>query len=158
ADRVIPASTVLYDLTHEGGVPDLNLVDAKAYALPYELHAKLNAAVTPARVLSLTNQTQSTLIGAGFTLGRIVDTNGASVSGAKITSSDTSVALRVFYPTADLSNVTTTGTSSSGLFVYLFTGDLLAKQFTFTVEGRAQYGEHKVSAARGRGLLMTVAP
>jgi hypothetical protein len=156
--KVVRSATVLYDVTFASGTkPEEDVRGGKAYAIPSEFHAKLNAAVTPTRILQLTGSSQSTLVGAGFVLGRVVDTAGVPVAGLKV-SADTTVTDRIFYPSADLSTVGTDGTSSNGLFVYVYNGEAAPSQFPFTIQGRSEYKLRKAGAARGAGLIVTVFP
>ncbi len=156
--KVVRSATVLYDVTFANGTkPEADVRNSKAYALPSEFHAKLNAAVTPARILQLTGGTQSTLVGAGFVLGRIIDAAGVPVAGVKL-SADSTVTDRVFYPSADLSTVGTGGTSTNGLFLYVYNGEAQPSQFPFSIQGRSEYKLRKMGAARGAGLVVTVFP
>ncbi len=156
--RVIRSATVLYDVTFWGGAkPDQDVRGTKAYALPSQFHAKLTAAVTPERILQRTGRSQSTLVGAGFVLGRLVDTAGNPVAGLKV-AADTLVTDHIYYPSEDLSTVTNTGTSANGLFIYLYDGDERPSQFQYTVKDHPEYKARKAGAVRSAGLVVTVFP
>jgi hypothetical protein len=65
--------------------------------------------------------------------------------------------VRFFYPTADISSVTQTGTSANGLFVFVHDGGPTSP-FTFSVEGQPDYRKRNAGAAAGTALIMTVYP
>jgi hypothetical protein len=157
--RVVRAATSLYDVALEGGQkPTHDIVGGKAYAIPTAFHDKLTAAVTPAKIQSFTSNAKSTLIGAGFILGRVVNAAGAPVAGAVLKTSVASDQPRFLYPSTDYSTVTTTGTSANGLFLYVHNADSNPKTFKLTVEGKPEYVQRNGGAAKDACLIMTVYP
>ena len=155
--RVIRAATVLFDVALEGKKPSGNVSGGKAWAVPTVFHDRLTAAIGAAQIQSLTSGNQkSTLIGAGFILGRLVDANGAAVSGATIKPSQTTRQGRFFYPTADYASVGT-ATSSTGVFVYVHNGSAV-DTFSFTVDGKPEYKSRTAGAAPDACLVITVYP
>jgi hypothetical protein len=157
AGRITRAATVLYDVAIKGEKPSTNLDDVKAYALPGPFHDQLTAAVGSAAISTRTAGQQSTLIGAGFILGQVVNNAGVPQEGVKILPSLSSHAAGFFYPTADFTGTQSTGTSANGLFVYLHTGGEV-ETFRYTVEGRPDYVERNAGAVKNAAVLVTVYP
>lgn len=153
---VVPASTILFDLRLEDGRPRHDLVDVVAYVLPVELHTALTQAVTPAVVHQLTSGKATSLLEAGFILGRVVDETGAPVAGARIAPEPGNLASRFLYPNQELTG-TQVSTSDNGLFVFVHdaTGALT---FEYGVEGRAEYLKRSAVAAVGRAWMVSVYP
>lgn len=157
--RVIRSATTLYDVALQGKKPDADLVGLKAWAVPTAFHEKLTLAVTAAKVTQVTTpkNPKSTLIEAGFILGQVVDSTGAPVTGAVITTSPVAMASQIVYPTADFS--TTQGaTSSNGLFIFIHDGDQQPVTFSFVVKDKPEYLLRKGGAALDACLLITVYP
>ncbi len=157
--RVVPSAMVIYDVGLHGGLkPTADITNATAYAVPVVLHDTLTAAVTPAAInaLTTTNGGKNTLLEAGFVLGRIVNASGAPVSGATIAPAKTSLANRLFYPTADMSGVGTS-TSSNGLFLFVHTGGDV-DTFRFSVTGKSEYLQHTAGAKKDSCLVVDVFP
>lgn len=156
--RVIRAASAIYDVALEGRKPDRDISGAKAYAVPTEFHDQLTRAVTEQRIRSITaGNEQTTLIGAGFMLGRIVDDKGNPVSGAKVLANNSAAQDRIFYPTADFSSVTQNATAEHGLFLYVHNaGSVLT--FKFSIDGRPEYLQRNAGAAKDACLVTTVYP
>ncbi len=155
--RVAKSATVIYDVALEGKKPSANITGAKAYAVPMAFHDQLTRAVTPARILPLTGINQkSTLLEAGFILGRVVDSTGKPVAGVTVAPSVAAKVDRLFYPTADLS-ATGAATSSNGLFVYVHNGGDV-ETFRFSITGRTDYKTRNAGAAKDACLVVTVYP
>lgn len=156
ARRVVRASTVLWDMGVAGEKPRLDIPNARAYAVPVELHDRLTQAVMPSLIRQLTGGVHATLSGAGFVLGRIVDAEGAPVEGVTLAPVPETLRSRVFYPTDDLTS-TRSSTSPSGLFVYLHDGGE-PRVFSLSVEGRPEYPSRRAVGAPGLGLVLIVEP
>ena len=156
--RAVRSATVVWDVAFEGKKPDRNITNAKAWVFPVPLHAALTAAVTEARIQGFTGANMKrTLVTAGCILGRVVDANGAPVSGVTLVPTTASLAARFVYPNADLSG-TGTATSSNGLFIYVHDGSDNVAQFNFDVMGATGYKRRSAGAAKDACLVMTVYP
>jgi hypothetical protein len=157
--RVIRSATTLYDVALQGKKPDTDQVGQKAWAVPVPFHDKLTAAVTPAKVAAVTalKNPKTTLVEAGFILGQIVDSTGAPVANATLTTSPAALANQVVYPTADFST-TQAATSSNGLFIFIHDGDQQPVTFSFVVKDKPEYLSRKGGAALDACLLITVYP
>jgi predicted extracellular nuclease len=156
--RVVPSATTLYDVALAMEKPRGDLLGTTGYAVPTRFHDALTAAITPARIKTLTaaNGMKGTLLEAGFILGRVVDANGAPVAGVTITPTQATLQPAFFYPTADLAS-TGASTSSNGLFVYVHNGgDVLT--FRFSVANRPEYKQRNAGATKEACLVVTVAP
>lgn len=157
--RVVRSATVLYDVALEGKKPSADVTGAKAYAIPTGFHDQLTAAVGSARIRGLATAADAgTLVEAGCVLGRVVDATGNPMAGMTVKPTDTARTARIFYPTADLASVTTTSTSSNGLFVYVHTGDTNPDTFKFTIDGHGEYKARNAGAAKDACLVVTVYP
>ncbi len=154
--RVIRSATTLFDVALEGKKPDQDIVGAKAWAIPAELHARLTAAITPAVILQISSNQFSTLVNTGFIFGQVVDTAGAPVAGVTIEPSPSSLSPQFFYPTADLGS-TQASTSANGSFIFVHDGSDV-KPFKFKVAGRSEYLTRNGGAARDACLVITVFP
>ncbi|MFZ5470106.1 MAG: carboxypeptidase regulatory-like domain-containing protein [Myxococcota bacterium] len=155
--RVVRSATVLYDVALEQKKPETDITGAVAFAIPTDFHEQLTAAVTPATILQITGANQkSTLLEAGFMLGRIVDAQGNPVANAKVAPSPAALASQFFYPTSDLSG-TQGSTSANGLFVFVHTGGDV-NTFRFTIEGKSEYRQRNAGAAKDACLVVTVYP
>jgi hypothetical protein len=152
--RIVRSATGIWDVAFEGKKPDKNLTGAKAWVLPKVFHDALTAAVTPAAIMTISGKT--TLIEAGFMLGRIVDAQGQPVAGVTVKPTDGSLTPQFFYPKADFTGVGTS-TSANGLFVFVQKSDMVTT-FRFDVMGMSAYKTRQAGAARGAGLVMTVYP
>jgi hypothetical protein len=156
--KVVRSATVVYDVLLKGAKPVGEVKDRVAYAIPTAFHDRLTALLTPAKLRMLTpDAPKDTLIGAGCILGKVLDAQGAPVAGVTITPSANSVASRFFYPSADLSSLGTS-TSSSGLFLYVHEGTDLVQQFNFRVEGRSEYKQRNAGAVNNACLVVMVTP
>lgn len=156
--RAVRSATVIWDVAFEGKKPDRNITGAKAWVLPKPLHDTLTAAVTEARIMTFTGANMKrTLVSAGCILGRVVDAQGAAVSGVTLVPTTASLASRFVYPTADLSG-TGGATSSNGLFIYVHDGSDNVAQFNFDVMGATGYKRRSAGAAKDACLVMTVYP
>jgi hypothetical protein len=154
--RVVSAGTAIYDVAlASGNTPQGDITNAVGFAIPAGFHDQLTRAITPAKILTVTTGSQSTLIGAGFILGQIVDANGVPLAGATVvpTSVDPT---QFFYPTDDLRS-TQAATGSTGLFVFVHNGGPVAT-FTFTIANHAEYLKRNAGAAAGHGLVLVVYP
>ncbi|MBK7863587.1 MAG: hypothetical protein IPJ65_34275 [Archangiaceae bacterium] len=153
--RIVRSATGIWDVAFEGKKPDHNLTGAKAWVLPKVLHDALTAAVTPAAISNIAPG-KTTLISAGFMLGRIVDAQGKPVGDATVTPTMSNLSAQFFYPTADFTG-TGLKTSATGLFVYVQKEDMVST-FRFDVTGQSTYKQRQAGAARGAALVMTVFP
>ncbi len=157
AGTVVRSATALFDVQVHEDKPRLDIVGAKAWAIPKAFHDALTNAVSPVTVAQLTNGTHSTLSGAGFILGQVVDAQGNPVPGVKIDADSDELDARFFYPSEDFASATQAGTSANGLFVYVHTGGT-TNPFTFTVEGKPEYKKRNGGAAAGTALIISVYP
>jgi len=157
--RAVRSATVIWDVAFEQKKPDRDITGAKAWVLPKPLHDQLTAAVTEARIMGFTSASggKRTLIEAGFILGRVVDSMGAPVAGATLTSPTTMHNDKFVYPTADLTG-TGAATSSNGLFIYVHNGGDSVAQFNFDVMGAGTYKRRSAGAAKNACLVTIVSP
>ena len=82
---VVRTSTAIWDVQLRQGKPELDISDARAWALPTEFHDQLTVSIGEAAIQAVTgDSTKVTLIDAGFMLGRVVDAEGNPVAGAVI--------------------------------------------------------------------------
>jgi len=157
APGLVRASTVIYDSAFTGARPRTDLIETRAWLVPLAFHDALTAALGESRLRGLTDDQASTLSGAGFVLGRVVDENGAPVTGARVVPEREELAGRVFYPSRDLASVSEAGTAEGGLFVYVHSGGA-AGAFRLGVEGVEGYVSRNVDIAPGWGLVLTMYP
>lgn len=156
--KVVRSATVVYDVLLVGKKPLGEVKDRVAYAIPTGFHDRLTALLGPTRLRMLTpDAPKDTLIAAGCILGKVLDAQGAPVSGVTITPSAGSVASRFFYPSADFTSLGT-ATSSNGLFLYVHEGTDLVQQFNFKVEGRNEYKQRNAGAVNNACLVVMVTP
>jgi hypothetical protein len=157
--RVVRSATVLYDVALEGQKPQGDITGGKAYAMPTAFHDQLNRAVGTAAIQAITQSGggQSTLQAAGWVLGRVVDAQGAPVSGVTITASPASFNAQFFYPNADYTG-TGSATSSNGTFIFVHKGDALAATFRVNVAGHTEYKQRNLGAAKEAVLVLTYYP
>ncbi|MBX5484146.1 MAG: carboxypeptidase regulatory-like domain-containing protein [Myxococcaceae bacterium] len=153
----VRSATPLFDVQLAQKKPDTDILDGVAWALPRAFHDQLTNAVSPATILSITNNQFDSLIEAGFILGKVVDAQGNPVAGAKVVTTPASWGANFYYPTEDLSAVTQNGTSANGLFVFVHTGGP-TEPFTFTIENRPEYLKRNGGAARDAALIVVVSP
>jgi hypothetical protein len=155
--RVMPVATAIYDVRLAGTPPQADITQAASYALPTAFHDQLTAAVTPELISNITDggNVQTTLIGAGFILGQVVDSSGQPVPGVAVNPS--SNASQFFYPSDDFQSVNQTGTGSQGLFLYVHNATQVAT-FTFTIANHPEYLERNGGASAGAGLIEIVFP
>lgn len=156
SSRIVRSATVLYDVALEGVKPRGDITGGKAYAVPTGFHDQLQAAITPARILTATGGLKSSLIEAGFVLGRIVDAAGNPVAGATLTPTPADRSARFFYPNAALDGVGT-ATASSGLFVFVHNASTV-DTFRVNVTGDASYKQRSLGAAKDACLVVTFYP
>ncbi len=157
--RVVPSAMVVYDVgLHGGSKPSADIANATAFGVPTQLHDALTAAVTPATITALTsaNGGKTTLLGAGFVLGRILTAAGAPVTGATIVPAKSSLSNRIFYPSADLKSLGT-ATSANGVFLYVHTGGDV-DTFRFTIADKSEYLQHTAGANKDSCLVVDVYP
>jgi hypothetical protein len=159
AGRVTRAATILYDVAVLNEKPSADIIQAKAYALPRAFHDQLTAAITPAVILSHTGNQHTTLEGAGFILGQIVDAEGKPVARAEVEPSFSSYESRIYYLTEDLTGTRPRpdGTSDNGVFLYVHTGGEV-DTFRFGVKNRPEYLQRNAGAIRDAAVIMTVYP
>ncbi|MGA9523641.1 MAG: carboxypeptidase regulatory-like domain-containing protein [Myxococcaceae bacterium] len=157
AGTVIHAATTVWDVQMHEAKPELDIRGATGWALPKAFHDALTLAVSPVTIAQLSGGTTSTLSGAGFILGKVVDAQGSPVAGARIVTGSADVDARFFYPSEDFSSVTQAGTSASGLFVYVHDGGT-TRPFTLSVDGKPDYKKRNGGVAAGTALIMTVYP
>jgi hypothetical protein len=156
--RVVRSATIIYDVAlNDGAKPQADITGAVGYAVPTVLHDALTKVVTPATIGQLTQANpQTTLVGAGFILGQVLDASGAPLAGVTITPSVGSKSARLFYPSADLQTLGT-ATSSRGVFLYVHTGGDV-DTFRFNVTGHTEYKTRNAGAAAGAALVVTLTP
>jgi hypothetical protein len=157
APGFVRTASVVYDTAFTGARPRMDIVDARAWALPDAFHDALSAAMGESRLRGHTGDKATTLRDAGFVLGRVVDADGRPVAGARVTPDREELADRFYYPNADFSAVGQEGTSADGLFLYVHSG-ADAETFRLSVEGQDRYTPRNVGAAPGWGLILTVYP
>lgn len=156
--RAVRSATVLWDVALEGKKPDKNLTNTKAWVLPKRLHDVLTAAVGESTLLSFTGSNQKrTLVSAGCIIGRVVNAQGAPVSGVKVVPTTSALASRFVYPTTDLTG-TGLSTSLNGLFIFVHDGSDNVAQFNFDVMGMSAYKRRSAGAAKDACLIATVYP
>jgi hypothetical protein len=155
---VINAASGVYDVQLQGGIPSSDVDGGKAYAVPLAFHDQLTAAVGAGVISSITSGSQSTLLGAGFILGRIVDAQGRPVSGASVELIPSTTASQLFYVADDFRSVNQVATGATGLFVYVHTGSSTVTTFTLKVNNHSEYLGRNAGAVAGNSLVMTVFP
>jgi hypothetical protein len=139
--RVVRSATILFDVALQNQKPTGNITGT-AFAVPVQFHDKLTAAITEAKIRMLTGANDKpTLFEAGFILGRVVDAQGKPVAGATISPSPANLVSGFFYPTADLSSLST-ATSSNGVFIY----------------GMTEYRERNAGARKEACVVIDVYP
>lgn len=157
----VPSSTLLFDTQVAQALPKTDLNDQRAYVLPVAFHDQLTMLVTPGTIAGITNPSQTTLLGAGFVLGRVVDGQGMPVSGkaVEVTSSGSDVSNRVFYVADDFASVNQTGTSANGLFLFVGNG-AQSEPLLIDVEVAqdGMYATHRAGTISGEPMIITVAP
>lgn len=155
--RIVRSATVLYDVALEGKKPEADIVNGKAFAIPTPFHDQLGRAVTPAAIQGITGVSgPSTLQGAGWVLGRVVDASGAPVAGVTIQASPASYNPQFFYPSADYTS-TGSATSANGTFLFVHTGGAVST-FRISVSGRTEYKQRNLGAAKDAALVLTYYP
>jgi hypothetical protein len=158
--RIVRSATVLYDVALEQQKPRGDIVGGKAYAIPTAFHDKLNGAVGTTAITAITSLpmggNQSTLQAAGWVLGQVVDANGVAVAGVTLAASPATYNAQFFYPNADYSG-TGTSTSSNGTFLFVHKGGEVA-QFRVTINGRSEYKQRNLGAAKDAVLVLTYYP
>ncbi len=152
-----PSSTLVFDTAFTGARPRTDLIDSRVFALPMGFHDALTRAVGEEALRARTTGRARTLLEAGFLLGRVVDASGRPVAGARVRLDRGELAGRLYYPSEDLASTTQTGTSASGLFLYVHSG-ADAETFQLTLHGTEAYAWRNAGAMAGRGLVLTVFP
>jgi hypothetical protein len=156
---VINAASGVYDVQLQGNVIPQNDIDGgKAFAVPLAFHDQLTAAVRPGVISGITSGTQTTLLGAGFILGRIVDAQGQPVPGASVELIPSTTAPQLYYVADDFKTVNQVATGATGLFVYVHTGSSTPTTFLLKVNNRSEYLGRNAGAVGGAALVMTVFP
>jgi hypothetical protein len=153
----VPSSTLVFDTAFSGTRPRTDIVGAHAWALPLAFHEALTRAVGEEALLAHTSGRARTLLEAGFLLGRVVDATGQPIAGARVRLERGELADRIYYPTEDLAQVGQSGTSASGLFLYVHSGQEV-ETFRLSLHGTEAYLWRNAGATPGRGLVLTVFP
>ena len=153
----VRSATIVYDTAFTRTRPTLDIVDARAWALPNVFHDALTRSIGEAFIRAHTQDRARTLRGAGFVLGRVVDAQGAPLAGARVLIDRGELGERVYYPTADFQGATRDATHASGLFLYVHSG-ADTETFALGVQGRRDYVLRNVSASTGQGLVVTLYP
>ncbi len=156
-EGLVRSTTLVYDTAFTGTRPRTDIIDAHAWALPTAFVEQLGAAVGAQRLQGHTGDPAATLASAGFVLGRVVDLNGQPVSGARVALDRAELADRVYYPSADMGSVSTTGTAAHGLFLYVHAGAGVSS-FQLSVEGAGSYVPRNIDVGPGLGVVLTVYP
>lgn len=161
---VVRSATSIFDVTKMASKPEVDINGARTFILPAEFEAQLTLAVTPEKIRALNRQADAgmellTLIGAGFMFGQVVDASGAPVAGVKLSSTISDFDKRFFYPSADYTTATQSGTSANGTFVFVGKDDdTVPDPFVFRVEGRDEFQRYNGGAKPGAVVLVRVYP
>lgn len=150
-------TSVLFDTAVSNTRPHLDIISARAWAVPLAFHDALTRAVGVERIRTVTQGRASSLQEAGFVLGRIVDAQGRPVAGAHVKPDREEFSGLVFYPSEDLASAGQEGTAGSGLFVLVWTGGA-PEAFRLTVDGQDAYLPRNVGGAPGLGFVLTLYP
>lgn len=156
-EGLVRTSTIVFDTVFTRTRPRLDIIGARAWALPLAFHDALTRSVGDANIRSHTGERFSTLREAGFVLGRVVDASGAPVAGARVVLDRPELASHVYYPTADFQSASQEGTSATGLFLYVHSGGE-TETFTVSVEGSTSYLPRHAGGTPGLGLVLTLSP
>lgn len=150
-------STIVFDTAFTGSRPRTDVIDARVWAVPLAFQDALTRAVGEETLLARTQGRARTLPEAGFLLGRVVDSEGRPVAGARVRLDREELADRLYYPSEDFTGVGQESTSAHGLFVYVHSGED-AETFRLALQGTEAYVWRNAGAAPGRGLVLTVFP
>lgn len=156
-DGYVRASTIVFDTAFTRTRPRTDLIDTRVWALPDTFHDALTRAISEARIRAHTDDQARTLRAAGFILGRVVDASGAPRAGVQVVVDRADLAGRIYYPSEDLQSATQTGTSATGLFVYVHTATD-SQSFGMSVQDDASYVLRNVGATPGMAIVVTLAP
>jgi hypothetical protein len=151
------SSTVVFDTAFTGSRPRTDILNAQVWVLPMAFQDALTRAVGGEALNTLTEGRARTLQEAGFVLGRVVDAKGQPVAGARVRLDRGELANRLYYPSEDLSQVSQSGTSSTGLFLYVHSGGD-ADTLRMSLHGTEDYVWRNASVAPGQGLVLTLFP
>ncbi|MDY7226195.1 carboxypeptidase regulatory-like domain-containing protein [Hyalangium rubrum] len=153
----VPSSTIVFDTAFSGSRPRTDIIDARAWALPWAFHDALSGAVGEEALRLQTEGRARTLLEAGFLLGRVVDASGQPIAGVRVRMDQGALSDRLYYPSEDLSRVGQEGTSANGLFLYVHSGGD-AETFRLSVHGTEAYLWRNAGATPGLGLVLTLYP
>ncbi|PTL84622.1 hypothetical protein [Vitiosangium sp. GDMCC 1.1324] len=153
----VRSSTVVFDTVFTRTRPRTDIIDARAWALPNAFHDALTRAVGEMEIRAHTSDRARTLREAGFILGRVVDAAGAPVAGARVVLDRGDLANRIYYPAPDFQSADQTGTSATGLFLYVHSG-AEAETFSLSIQGTQDYLPRNAGATPGMGLVLTLYP
>ncbi len=156
-EGLVRSSTIVFDTVFTRTRPRLDIIDARAWALPVSFHDALTRAVGDATIRAHTQERARTLRDAGFILGRVVDASGAPVSGARVVPDRAELASRVYYPAPDFQSASQDATSATGLFLYVHSGGE-TELFSISVEGSTSYLPRHAGGTPGLGLVLTLFP
>jgi hypothetical protein len=149
---IIPSSTVIWDVNFAQRRPRADLADVSVLALPEAFHDALTNAVGPTNISGLTGAQHTTLRGAGFILGQVVNGDGDPVAGAQVTTNPVSLQNRVFYFSPTYGTPGPSQTSTNGLFLLVHDGgDPVQLKLQVSTTG---YGERGMVAAKGVGQML----
>jgi hypothetical protein len=153
----VRASTIVFDTAFTRSRPRTDVIGARVWALPMALHDALTSAVGPEALSVHSEGRARTLQEAGFVLGRVVDAAGQPVAGARVQIDQSERAARLYYPSADLTQVGRDSTSANGLFLYVHTG-AETETFRVNIDGSEGYTWRNAGATPGHGLVLTLFP
>lgn len=150
-------ASALYDAAVYGQAPRDDVTGLKAELVPSAFVSALETAVTSDTIKRLTQGSQTTLLGAGFVVGAVVDSSGVPKAGEKVVTDDPTLQAQLCYPAADFGSVGTAGTSATGLFVFVHNGTG-TMPFSLQVAGDTTYTARNALATPGSGLVVKLYP